>query len=274
MNSLFAFFLFLVIFVNVSSAHGNDNDKFLTPIFASEYALNYTITNNAYGFVVIGQWTVDHNHRRERQDSGNSTLQPSIEVKDFLDDNTNININNRKMSSGSGKSWTYNSDQKKCCIEQTQGNQPRWRVDPSGILISSTTTEQVWRTYDSEDSLCVDFHIPLNNDGTLTQLPSLLNWWGNCFSNTTPDPTNEVLVQINQYPQEDWVLKTPSDELFQGMLSCHQCMTTSTTTSTTTEKQKKGSSSRAHTSHTHTSKHHLNEWTVPSIPDASLLYGQ
>jgi len=231
--------LILVVSVSVAKAAS-------TPVFASEYALNYTITNYAYDFVVIGQWTVDHAKRRERQDSGNSTLQPAIEVKDFFEDNM-----------GKLASWVYNSSEKKCCKDNATGTQPRWEVDSSGLKVSETDTEQVWRTYDAADALCVDFHIPVN-DGTLAQLPSLLNWWGNCNSNDTPDPTTETLVQVNDYPQESWSLKTPSGDLFAPASTCHECMTLDGGENNKVKKNVDLS---------------LQGWKEPSLPHAAILDG-
>ena len=30
------------------------------PTFATEFGLDYTVTNKQYGFVAVGRWTVDH----------------------------------------------------------------------------------------------------------------------------------------------------------------------------------------------------------------------
>ena len=59
------------------------------PTFATEFGLDYTVTNRQYGFVAVGRWTVDHQNSsgslnlRERTDSYNKTLQPRAEVKDY-----------------------------------------------------------------------------------------------------------------------------------------------------------------------------------------------
>ena len=59
------------------------------PTFATEFGLDYTVTNKQYGFVAVGRWTVDHQNSsgslnlRERTDSYNKALQPRAEVKDY-----------------------------------------------------------------------------------------------------------------------------------------------------------------------------------------------
>ena len=122
------------------------------PTFATEFGLDYTVTNLQYGFVAVGRWTVDHQNSsgslnlRERTDSYNKTLQPRAEVKDY----------------GNHVHYAWHDDGSQPCVQSPlNGTQPPWTIDPAALLIAnrSATGEavEVWRALYASISQCVDF---------------------------------------------------------------------------------------------------------------------
>ena len=164
------------------------------PTFATEFGLDYTVTNLQYGFVAIGRWTVDHQNSsgslnlRERTDSYNKTLQPRAEVKDY----------------GNHVHYAWHDDGSQPCVQSPlNGTQPPWTIDPAALLIAnrSATGEavEVWRALYASISQCVDFFIRGSYPaGTLETLPYQLLYWGNCTSASAP-AAGEVLAQNNSY---------------------------------------------------------------------------
>ena len=122
------------------------------PTFATEFGLDYTVTNKQYGFVAVGRWTVDHQNSsgslnlRERTDSYNKTLQPRAEVKDY----------------GNHIHYAWHDDGSQPCVQSPlNGTQPPWTIDLAALLITnrSATGEavEVWRALYASISQCVDF---------------------------------------------------------------------------------------------------------------------
>ena len=183
------------------------------PAFAEEFSLEYTVSNLQYGFVVQGKWSVDHRNAtttnlRERTDTYNKTLQPRVEVKDFLH----------------GKDWSFSDapPAPRCACGPTNGTQPRWALPADATILapsSAPPATQRWRVFHADISVCVDFFIGVDTaTGMLAQLPSTLLYLGNCTSGTVADPAAEVLAQNNSY--YSFVLEPQSDALFQPQGTC------------------------------------------------------
>ena len=195
------------------------------PAFSQEFALNYTVTNYQYGFTVLGRWSVDHSpdggvtlHERERVDTYNKTLEPRVEVKDFLAE----------------ISFTEDDETDLCCLGTCEGGQPAWAVPDGSLKVEEHVTLPSpydqgegqlfdrWRSNQALDQgICVDFFVGLKKSGDYEELPSLLQWFGNCSSAEQVQPEYEFLAQDNFYNGFD--LSVLADELFAQPADCQNC---------------------------------------------------
>ncbi len=182
------------------------------PTFATEFALDYRVSNYQYGFVTIGRWTVDHKdstgslNLRERTDSYNASLQPRAEIKDF------------------GNHVDYKEFDKKgyppCMQGPLNGTQKQWTIDPSAKLITvpGVSGAEVWRTFNPTIHVCVDFYIrgayPKRDS-----LPYQLLYQGNCTGAGSGAPVaGEILAQNNSYTNFSLTDNPPS--LFKPTGAC------------------------------------------------------
>lgn len=164
------------------------------PAFATEFALNYTVRNFQFGFVVRGTWSVDHQdstgqlNLRERNDNANASLHPQTEVKDYL----------------LHRLWQKDPGipQGACVAPIAQDfTQARFVVPENASLLPASTVpgSSVWRVLHSAGSVCVDFTVKSPPDGDVSKLlPSVIEYFGQCTSPTKRQP-GEVLGELHNY---------------------------------------------------------------------------
>jgi len=178
--------LFLALFARAHAA--------TPPVFATEYSLNYIVTNEQYGFVAIGKWFVDHENSkgqlnlRERTHAGNATLHPTDVVKDYKA-HMFFNVDDTM----------YPSSQGHACFGSLPKNltQPAWSLPATAVNVAKRGAGyERWRVFHASQRVCVDFFVAPAH-GSVPRLPFQLLYFGNC-AGTTIGPA-EVLAQNNSY---------------------------------------------------------------------------
>ena len=189
------------------------------PAFATEFALNFTVTNIQFGFRVVGRWSVDHMNSsgslnlRERSLMANASLHPHLEIKDYR--LHQLWEQDPSLPSGA-------------CVGPLDPSltQPRWALPANASLLPEATVpgKAVWRV-PHPGEVCVDFTMSSSSLGGIlpeviqcapsypTPLPTLTNprrrYWGHCTSRTSRLP-GEVLAELHEYGDFDFADLPPA----------------------------------------------------------------
>jgi hypothetical protein len=165
------------------------------PKFATEFSLDYNISNLQFGFCVYGKWWMDHQNAsgflnlRERQDSYNITLHPQSTIKDYRQ---HILVNLDPSLPGDDHA----------CVSPIPANvtQQAWGLPDDACQIKNVDEdedkeeeEERWRVFHKEQSICVDFWITKG-----VRLPRRIAYFGLCTSCIHVSP-NEVLAENHLY---------------------------------------------------------------------------
>ena len=170
------------------------------PQFATEYSLQYRVTNEQYGFVAIGEWMVDHENSkgdlnlRERTQNANATMHPTVVVKNY-----------KRHSFFNMDKTDYPASQGYACYGPIPASdtQPRWAVPAASVNVAKDgAAYERWRVYHASQGICVDFFVA-PAAGTKPRLPYQILYFGDCKSPASVGP-NEVMAQNNSYSAFDF----------------------------------------------------------------------